>query len=118
MVSCMAPIFSRVNALLINVVFDCLINMVFNTAMTTKKPAAHDDWQLIESLGGPTQVAKLLGYDLHRGGVQRVHNWKERGIPPSVKIAHPGLFLKEIMHSQDASDDVQPPVGASVRKKR
>jgi hypothetical protein len=87
-------------------------------AMNAKKTAVSDDWQLIESLGGPTQVAKLLGYDLRRGGVQRVHNWKERGIPPSVKIAYPRLFLKGIKYSQDASDDVQPPVGTSARKKR
>lgn len=118
MVSCMAHIFSWVNVLLINVVFDVLLNIMFNTVMNAKQTAVHDDWQLIESLGGAAQVAKLLGYDSRLGGTQRVHNWRARGIPPSVKIAHPDLFLKEIKYSQDASADVQPPVGTSKRKSR
>ena len=33
-----------------------------------------------------------LGYGV--GGVQRVHNWKTRGIPPRVKLERPDLFLK------------------------
>ena len=107
--------FSRVNELLINKVFDFPLNIVFNGGMASKKTAVHVDWQLILDLGGPTAVAKLLGYDLKKGGVQRVHNWRERGIPPSVKITFPSLFLKGI--SLDASDDVQPPVGTSSRKK-
>lgn len=85
--------------------------------MTPKHAAVHADWQLILDLGGPTAVAKLLGYDLKRGGVQRVHNWRERGVPPSVKIAFPLIFLQGIAQCQDASDDVQPPVGVSSRKK-
>jgi hypothetical protein len=52
-----------------------------------------EDKKLIEDLGGPAKVAELLGYDKH-GGVQRVHNWLTRGIPPKVKLAHPDLFLK------------------------
>jgi len=90
---------------------------MFNIRMNAKRTPIHPDWQLVIGLGGPTKVALLLGYDVRHGGVQRVQNWKERGIPPSVKIAHPGLFLKEIKFSQDASDDVQPPVGTSSRKK-
>lgn len=108
--------FSRVNVSLINVVFDFPLNVMFNTRMNAKKTAVHADWQIIQSLGGPAKVAELLGYD-KRGGIQRVHNWRVRGIPPSVKIAFPALFLREITHSQDASDDVQPPVGLSSRKK-
>jgi len=53
-----------------------------------------EDKKLIEDLGGPAKVAELLGYDKH-GGVQRVHNWLTRGIPPKVKLAHPDLFLKQ-----------------------
>ncbi|WP_454752096.1 hypothetical protein [Cupriavidus necator] len=86
--------------------------------MNAKQTTAHADWQLIESLGGPAEVARLLGYDLRKGGIQRIHNWKVRGIPPSVKIDHPGLFLKDIRYSQDASDDTQPPVGTSSKKRR
>lgn len=87
--------------------------------MSPKQTAVHPDWQIIQSLGGPATVAKLLGYDSRKGGVQRVHNWRARGIPPAVKLAYPTLFLKQFRYSQDASDDVQPPTGGvrAVRRK-
>ncbi|MGO4278237.1 hypothetical protein [Cupriavidus sp. RAF20_2] len=50
------------------------------------------DRELIDRLGGPAKVAELLGFD-KKGGVQRVHNWKERGIPSAVKVAYPDIFL-------------------------
>lgn len=56
------------------------------------KTPQHPDAALIESLGGPTCLAKTLGY--LRNGTQRVHNWTKRGIPPSVKLNRPDLFLK------------------------
>lgn len=46
------------------------------------------DRELIQSLGGPTKVAQLLGTT-----PQRVHNWLSRGIPPKVKLENPHLFL-------------------------
>lgn len=49
------------------------------------------DKQVIANLGGPAKVAELLGYPKH-GGIQRVQNWKTRGIPAKVKLAHPILF--------------------------
>jgi hypothetical protein len=54
----------------------------------------NEDKKIIEKLGGAAKVATLLGYDLKNGGVQRVHNWIARGIPPRVKLEHPKLFLK------------------------
>ncbi len=52
------------------------------------------DQQIISDLGGITKVAKLLGYDLKKGGIQRVGNWVSRGqIPAQVKVDHPDLFL-------------------------
>lgn len=51
------------------------------------------DAALIADLGGPAKVAELLGYV--EGGVQRVFNWTTRGIPSSVKLAHPELFLRD-----------------------
>lgn len=51
-----------------------------------------DDRSLIESLGGPTRVAELLGLP-KQGGAQRVHNWLARGIPAKVKVEHPELFM-------------------------
>lgn len=50
------------------------------------------DRELIESLGGPAKVARLLGLPT-KGGVQRVHNWMTRGIPSKVKLENPELFL-------------------------
>ena len=50
-----------------------------------------DDKKLINDLGGAAKVAELLGYDKN-GGVQRVQNWKVRGIPPKVKLERPDLF--------------------------
>lgn len=51
------------------------------------------DKDLIKTLGGPTRVAELLGYDKADGGVQRVQNWITRGIPSKVKVDHPSIFL-------------------------
>lgn len=58
--------------------------MLFNAAVT--------DSDLIDSLGGPARLAELLGYDRTAGGTQRVHNWRTRGIPAAVRLAHPELF--------------------------
>lgn len=52
-----------------------------------------DDRTLIKTLGGPTEVARLLGYDPEKGGTQRVHNWMVRGIPAAVKLAHQRIFF-------------------------
>ena len=51
----------------------------------------HPDSTLIDKLGGPAAVAKLLGYGAN--GTQRVHNWRSRGIPPAVKVERPDLFM-------------------------
>lgn len=61
------------------------------------------DAQLIDDLGGPAKVADLLGFD-RAGGVQRVHNWKERGIPARVKLQWPQFF----MQGQPANTDPAP----------
>ena len=57
------------------------------------------DESLIKSLGGPAKVAELLGYDKD-GGVQRVHNWCKRGIPPRVKVERADLFMRPLSESQ------------------
>jgi hypothetical protein len=72
----------------LNVALTLEINMVFNTLVT--------DAELIEHLGGPAAVAGLLGYDKAKGGTQRVHNWKTRGIPDRVKVRRPDLFLADL----------------------
>lgn len=55
----------------------------------------HPDATIIDRLGGPTTVAELMGLGGVRGAVQRVSNWKRRGIPPSVRLGFPGLFHAE-----------------------
>jgi hypothetical protein len=89
-------ILAQLNSLLLNVMFASCLNMVFNYAMT-KDPASDADRQTIDRLGGPTKLAELLGYDKRKGGVQRIQNWKERGIPPGVKLMRPDLFLPELV---------------------
>ena len=70
--------------------------VVFNMAMNTQ----HADAALIESLGGPAAVSRLLG--LGEYGTQRVFNWTRRGIPPEVKLDRPDLFLPGWKVPQDA----------------
>jgi hypothetical protein len=38
-------------------------------------------------------VARLLRIDHKAGAVQRVHNWRKRGIPSAVKLEHRDVFL-------------------------
>jgi len=47
-----------------------------------------NDKEQIDRLGGSAKVAQMLGYT-----VQRVQNWKDRGIPAKEKLAHPEIFL-------------------------
>lgn len=62
------------------------------SAMDTETtPKQHHDAALIDALGGPANVARLLGYD-PKGGTQRVQNWKTRGIPEVVKLRRADLF--------------------------
>ena len=58
--------------------------MVFNMGMT--------DAELIDLYGGPTKLARLLGWT-QSGAAQRIHNWRKRGIPAGVKLAHQNLLL-------------------------
>ena len=51
----------------------------------------HQDSHLISRLGGATKLAERLGFPLRKGGVQRVQNWKERGIPPGVELDNPWI---------------------------
>lgn len=51
----------------------------------------HQDAELISHFGGATKMAERLGYDLKKGGVQRVHNWTLRGIPAGVERANPWI---------------------------
>ncbi len=59
------------------------------------------DSKLIDALGGPTRVAELLGYD-KAGGVQRVHNWRHRGIPARVKLERSDVFAAALVDRKAA----------------
>lgn len=78
---------------LLHIVIDTLLNVVCNSAMSKEI-----DRQLIVSLGGPTQVAELLNLPKY-GGVQRVQNWINRGIPSAVKVKYPHIFMPELTQS-------------------
>ena len=52
------------------------------------------DRDRIKELGGPANVARLLNFDLRRGGIQRVQNWIARGIPSHIKVKHPDIFMR------------------------
>ena len=55
------------------------------------------DKDLIESLGGSAKLAARLGFS-----VQRVENWKERGIPARVRLDHPDVFPLPIARGRKA----------------
>lgn len=52
----------------------------------------HPDWALVMAAGGPEKVAELIASE----SLQRVLNWRRRGIPPAVKLQRPDLFLPEL----------------------
>lgn len=63
-----------------------------NPLMDTKPDVAlHPDADLIDSLGGPANVARRLGFN-QPGGTQRVQNWKYRGIPEVVRLRRTDVF--------------------------
>ena len=43
---------------------------------------------LIAKAGGDVAFGRLLGIDKGDGWVQRVNNWKRRGIPSAVELEH------------------------------
>lgn len=52
----------------------------------------HPDTDVIDALGGASEVARKLGFDPQAGGAQRVQNWKYRGIPEIWKLRRPDVF--------------------------
>jgi hypothetical protein len=67
------------------------------------------DADLIDQLGGPAKVCELLRIP-KAGGVQRVQNWKVRGIPARVKLERPDLFL----HAHGSVQQGGAPVAAAA----
>jgi phage terminase Nu1 subunit (DNA packaging protein) len=54
-------------------------------------PNLDEDNALISELGGVAELARLLDYT-----IQRVQNWKTRGIPSDEKLKRPDLFLRDL----------------------
>jgi hypothetical protein len=52
----------------------------------------HPDAALIDRLGGPAELARTLGFDPKAGGVQRIQNWKQRGIPEVIRLRRQDVF--------------------------
>lgn len=49
---------------------------------------ANETKALIAKVGGPFELAKLLGIDGEKWWPQRINNWKSRGMPPAVVLQH------------------------------
>ncbi|HHA2739648.1 TPA: hypothetical protein ACOFBV_000834 [Stenotrophomonas maltophilia] len=65
--------------------------MAFNASMSQTTTAMHKDSELIDKLGGPAEVARKLGFEMPKG-IQRVQNWKYRGIPPYTRVTRTDVF--------------------------
>lgn len=63
------------------------------------KIVRHPDSRLIDSLGGPAQLARLLGMT-KPGSVQRIVNWRRRGIPYRVKVENAQIFVTAMLKDQ------------------
>ncbi len=63
------------------------------------KIVRHPDSNLIDQLGGPAQLARLLGMD-KPGSIQRIVNWRRRGIPLAVKVQHAQIFMPALLLGQ------------------
>jgi hypothetical protein len=66
---------------------DYELNILFNIDM-------HSQTNIIDALGGPKKVAEMLGLSREPGAIQRVGNWKRRGIPAQVLIDNPAFLRK------------------------
>jgi hypothetical protein len=72
-----------------------LINMMFNAPMNASKN--EDACALIDRLGGPVEISRRTGFS-----VQRINNWKVRGIPASVRVQRPDVFWPELIGTPGA----------------
>ena len=50
------------------------------------------DGEFIDALGGPRRLCELLRYDPENGGLQRIYNWRTRGIPSKVWLEHAAFW--------------------------
>ena len=88
----------------LHIMFDFLINTVFNIVIRFIKINMQDSKQIIESFGGPSNLARILGFK--KFGSQRVHNWIKRGIPAKIFLDYPDLFKSESISKRHGSGNV------------
>lgn len=69
--------------------------MVCNVAMDSK--------QIIDNLGGSARLAARLTAAGETSSVQRVDNWKRRGIPEVILLRHARIFRKAQATQPNAS---------------
>lgn len=62
----------------------------------------HSAEKIINAAGGAAAFARLLGISGRRGHVQRVSNWKRRGIPARVLLEH-GSVIAALVNSQESA---------------
>jgi len=48
----------------------------------------HETSALIDKAGGDAAFGRLLGIDDTEGWLQRVNNWRRRGLPTAVQLEH------------------------------
>jgi len=77
------------NRMLLHIEFEKL-NFSFSIVFMT-------DAELIMYYGGPARLAAKLNWT-ERHAVQRVSNWRRRGIPAAIKLKYPELFLSDLWH--------------------
>lgn len=53
------------------------------------------DAEIIDHFGGPARLAERLGW-MESRAIQRIHNWRRRGIPAAVKLRHADIFLRDM----------------------
>lgn len=62
---------------------------------------------LIDRLGGASKVAELLGWKDKPGQVQRIQNWKSRGIPARVLLDRQDVFGSLISRNDSPAELTQ-----------
>ncbi|SEO78680.1 hypothetical protein SAMN05216316_1098 [Nitrosovibrio sp. Nv6] len=92
---------------MLHILFDKL-HILFIIIHTMKKFNKYA--QIINSLGGSAQVARDLNFS-PENGVQRVNNWKSRGIPSRVLLNHKEYFDR-VNHNQLLAADTKAPAVA------
>lgn len=67
----------------VNASFDFSLNAPFNPVMDKDESA-----RVIDAAGGDRPFGKLIGIDGIDGFVQRVNNWRRRGMPAQIVLEH------------------------------